>query len=492
MEENLQPNVTNLNNVANNTVNLNSNEVNTQPITVTSIPQSSTIVQQPQVNTVNEPSITTVSIPTQTVIQQPQVNTVSYTSTTYTPQTDIQQSTTNVNSTESESMCKLTLDTSLMNLTVQKIKKCVKGTPALPLSMAVQLMFTPEGLIVKATDLVNVLIQKLPEVVTNETISVTVNIDLFAALISKITTEKFLFIPENGRVTIKSLEDDTQQFSFILLENRDTTGRSIDIPDNFGNATTATEPINYEEFRQAVTAAKVFMGNSDLGQRLNGIYVDNDSFYSTNRANAVKIPNTSIKLPEGKSMFLSEGISQAIENLELDTQSTKVSFSISDDGIIDAIQISDNTTELHSAVNQDYGVFPLDLCTRLFDMKQSHMFSFDKRIALSAFDIISLFIRVNIDKDSCLVVIDPTSSTMTIQSKSGDAKQVIPITNTQDLQYTECYLNLERVVKALKNLSDDNVICMYNPQTLQQPTRDAFLRFESNNVNELISYTTDL
>ena len=93
---------------------------------------------------------------------------------------------------------------------LQNIKNSLKIDSAVIMSLSTQLIFSPEGLTVKATDGQNVLIQEAKDIVSNDTFSVSVNTEILLALVSKITTEKLQLIPNDGKIIIKSLSTDTE------------------------------------------------------------------------------------------------------------------------------------------------------------------------------------------------------------------------------------------------------------------------------------------
>ena len=373
---------------------------------------------------------------------------------------------------------------------LQNIKNSLKIDSAVIMSLSTQLIFSPEGLTVKATDGQNVLIQEAKDIVSNDTFSVSVNTEILLALVSKITTEKLQLIPNDGKIIIKSLSTDTETFEFILLETHDTDGKTLVVQDPFGTPTTNAVQIDFTTFRDAVLKARIFMCNSNVRVSLNGVYISNGAFYSSDEANAAKTISNVITLPDNKALYLTESLVNMIDKLPMDNTKTFITYTIGDDGFIDAVQITDGTTSIHGPTNPDYDMFPIAGCERLFSTPLSNSFTADKKTLLNMLDKVALFIRAGADSDACNFIIDANNQTLTIESKNTDAKQVMSIKGN-NLASTTFPLHVENTMKALKNIESDEVICEYIPiaqDNFEGAPRSGYVQLKDNNVAQIISY----
>lgn len=467
MEENLQGNVINL-------------QGNMTPVTSVQNMTSAVVIPQQNNDGVNTQinSINTIQDVQAVSIQQPVQNI-----TNTVPQ--FQES--GMDTTKSQSSeDAFVVPTEILGTLLQRIKNSLTIDLALQISLSVQLIFSPEGLTMKATDGQNVLIQVANNVITKDTMSISVNLTILSQLISKITSDKLQIIPQNGRIIIKSLPDDTEKFEFILMETHDTYGKSLIIPDTYGNPNIAPQPLNYDAFRNAVIKSKVFMGNSNVNVSLNGVFVTN-YYYSSDNSNAARMINDSINLPEGKSLYLTQSLTQMIEKLSLDSTKSTISYTVGNEGLIDAIQITDGTISIHGPTNPDYQLFPLSGCERLFGSIEPNSFVVDKKALINMLDKVSIFTTTN-DKDACNFIVDGVNKHLVIESKATDAKQIVNITG-DNISNTRFSLHVLNTITALKNLDDDNVVWEYVPVTDNDDSpKSGYVKIKDNNTVELLSY----
>ena len=232
------------------------------------------------------------------------------------------------------------------------------------------------------------------------------------------------------------------------------------------------------------------MCNSNVRVSLNGVYISNGAFYSSDEANAAKTISNVITLPDNKALYLTESLVNMIDKLPMDNTKTFITYTIGDDGFIDAVQITDGTTSIHGPTNPDYDMFPIAGCERLFSTSLSNSFTADKKTLLNMLDKVALFIRAGADSDACNFIIDANNQTLTIESKNTDAKQVMNIKGN-NLASTTFPLHVENTMKALKNIESDEVICEYIPiaqDNFEGAPRSGYVQLKDNNVAQIISY----
>ena len=323
------------------------------------------------------------------------------------------------------------------------------------LTTLIQLMFTKDGLIMKATDNDNILVEKNSNITYNQEISIAVRSELFQKLVNKLNTEYIELVPDTQSRIVTIIADEDK---FQLTEVYDQEdGQSINIDNPFYTEGVNGIPFDGNALNDRLSTVKSFTSTTNVYAVLTGVYLS-DKIYATNRDDMICVPN----LPEltGETMYLTDKFVKAFTAMTF-TGETKMYVQKDEDGIATSVTIYDDNKILSGPVNPDIDKFPIEPLRKLLSKDLSNIFSIDGNKLYSKLDIATLFVNSIQDKDTLGVTTLPQETALNIKTRNGASNTVLKLNvidpNKSELKPQQFGLFLTGMLNILKNIDRTDV-----------------------------------
>lgn len=323
------------------------------------------------------------------------------------------------------------------------------------LTTLIQLMFTKDGLVMKATDNDNILIEKNPNITYNQEISIAVRSELFQKLVNKLNTEYIELVPDTQSRIVTIIADEDK---FQLTEVYDQEdGQSINIDNPFYTEGESGIPFDGSALKDRLDTVKSFTSTTNVYAVLTGVYLS-DKIYATNRDDMICVPN----LPEltGETMYLTDKFVKAFTAMSF-TGETKMYVQKDENGLATSVTIFDDNKILSGPVNPDIDKFPIEPLRRLLSKDLSNIFSIDGNKLYSKLDIATLFVNSIQDKDTLDVSTLPQETALNIKTRNGASNTILKLNivdpNKAELKSQQFGLFLTGMLNILKNIDRTDV-----------------------------------
>lgn len=323
------------------------------------------------------------------------------------------------------------------------------------LTTLIQLMFTKDGLIMKATDNDNILVEKNSNITYNQEISIAVRSELFQKLVNKLNTEYIELVPDTQSRIVTIIADEDK---FQLTEVYDQEdGQSINIDNPFYTEGVNGIPFDGNALNDRLSTVKSFTSTTNVYAVLTGVYLS-DKIYATNRDDMICVPN----LPEltGETMYLTDKFVKAFTAMTF-TGETKMYVQKDEDGIATSVTIYDDNKILSGPVNPDIDKFPIEPLRKLLSKDLSNIFSIDGNKLYSKLDIATLFVNSIQDKDTLGVTTLPQETALNIKTRNGASNTVLKLNvidpTKSELKPQQFGLFLTGMLNILKNIDRTDV-----------------------------------
>ncbi len=366
----------------------------------------------------------------------------------------------------------------LVNI-VNNVKKAAIGEDRLLTTTIIQLVFSPEGLELKATDSLDILTQIDTSTKFVDNCTLCVNAELFTKLVNKLDTEEveLEYDKENHILNVHS------NGVFKIPEQYDPgTGLPINIPDESLEVlpTDVHKVVNIDTFKNLIQRSNVFAGNSNIYAQLSGVYCA-DKIYSTDKVCMFCTDN----IPELKdeTFYMSPQFVSLLITTDFDEE---VNFYFRKDATNNTayIIVKDSVRTLGGPVSDYTDKYPLEAINRITVMNYNNDFNVNKNLLISILDKASLFIEKNSKSQSCNFVVNNINKTLSVQTFNKQADQIISIDGQNIPQGTYC-LKVENMMKALRNCVDDTVT-IYTDES-----NDTCCKIVSDDITQSVSYSND-
>lgn len=361
---------------------------------------------------------------------------------------------------------------------INNASKVAICSPGVHITSIVQLMFTPDGLIVKTTDNQNTLTQIDRSIKYENEISLGINITLFKEVITKLDTEFIELRPNLENRTIMICADGDE---FRIPEQYDSaSGEVITVEDQYNTNGEFNAVVDYDIFKTKVDSATTFMGSNNVQATMCGVYCS-DRIIATDGFCAYSTPN--VPALTNEKFYLTEKYLKAMSSLSFDGEVT-VSLIKNEAGDVIALNIHDDKMALAGPSNPDISAFPLEDIMGVINRNLNNKCSIDANKFTKSVQLVKLFQSQSADHGLDRYLVSNTEKKFTIRDRGGATVQNVPITplNNNDLPDLDVKFANTEIQRALSNVNAENLTVSFD---------EAFIKLEYDDVVEFVTTKED-
>ena len=373
----------------------------------------------------------------------------------------------------------LKIETAKLSALLNNASKVAVDDQMVALTTIVQLIFSEEGFIIKATDTENylTLIDKTHRFTKN--VSLAVKIGLLKSLISKLDCEYVELVPDDSSNIISIYAGE----SVIKIPNEydNSTGQAIIIQEPEQLKPTVTPVVfDYNYFRDMISKATAFGSSTSIQYNLSGVYISN-YITATDKINMFAVENSQPAL-SSVSFYLTRKLAEVVKVLNIDSDA-KIGYTYDADNNIRALTIESENIILTGPTDPTQDEFPVSDVINVINFPFTNSFKTDKDKLLNAMQVAELFIVPNSDKDSCNVEVNGTTNTMRVVNFNQQANLLLPIVGST-VPNASYKLNIQKVIAALKNIDSAEI------EIFVSVNNSNIIKITDGTLNEVLSVTS--
>ena len=333
---------------------------------------------------------------------------------------------------------KLTLKTVVLQELVSKAVKGASQNKLLPLTSMMSIRMQNKKLTLTTTDASNYL-YIIQNDVTGEDFDVTVQVETFSKLISKMTSENVTLECDETTLTVRG--NGTYKIELPFDEN----GATIQYPNPLADVTLDVKPveISLATIKTVLNTNKAALSVDDPTY---ANYYIGDKVVSTNKDTICKLDAKLFDEP----MLLSP---ETVDLLGVMT-TEKINVTVLDDVII---FVTDNCVVYGHKVDELEN-FAIEPITELLDEKFKSVCKIHKDAMLSVLDRIGLFVGTY---DNNAITLTFAKEGIDISSKQSDGVETLAYVESKNFKAYTCPINIELLAQQLKANSADVIELQY-------------------------------
>ena len=332
----------------------------------------------------------------------------------------------------------ITIKTDKLPEMVTKSVKGASNNKLIPLTSLLGIRVVDGELVLTTTDATNYLYIK--DKVGGEDFSVTVPVEIFSKLVSRMTCENIKLTVSDNSLTV------TGNGTYTIELPMDEEGGLITYPDPLSKVTLGDkETINLSTISAILTTLKPALAVTIEDPCYTGYYIG-DRVVATD---TYKIASMQTKL-----FSLSKLLAPETMDLLAVMSTEKIDVAFQDNIIV---FISPNCI-VYGVVMENIDDYAIDAISELVDAKFESMCKVSKSSILQVLDRLSLFVS-NFDKNGIYLTF--TRNGINISSKSSSGVEIVPYSESKDFKDFTCCIDIEMLTTQIKAQATDMVEMYY-------------------------------